>query len=245
MKRYYYDLHMHSCLSPCADNDNTPHNLVGMGVLAGLQIMALTDHNSCRNCPAFFTAAQKNGIIPVAGMELTTAEDIHMMCLFPTLDAAMAFDREVDKQRIRIPNRTDIFGEQWVVNDLDEPVEQDPYLLSNATSISLEDGAQLVARFDGVYYPAHIDRQANGILATLGMLPPTPRFTCVEFHDGSKVAEYRTQYGLENMAVVVDSDAHLLWDIRDKANFVSLDCEDETAALALIRYLQNGKGSGV
>ena len=72
MSRYYYDLHIHSCLSPCADNDNTPNNLVGMGVLAGLQIMALTDHNTCRNCPAFFAAAKKHGIIPVAGMELTT-----------------------------------------------------------------------------------------------------------------------------------------------------------------------------
>ena len=81
MTPYYYDLHIHSCLSPCGDNDCTPHNLAGMGVLAGLQIMALTDHNTCRNCPAFFEAAQELGLIPVAGMELTTAEDIHMVCL--------------------------------------------------------------------------------------------------------------------------------------------------------------------
>ena len=89
MKKYYYDLHIHSCLSPCGDNDMTPNNIAGMGVVAKLDIMALTDHNTCRNCPAFFAAAEKNGIVPVAGMELTTAEDIHLLCLFEELEAAL------------------------------------------------------------------------------------------------------------------------------------------------------------
>ena len=82
MNRYYYDLHTHSSLSPCADNDNTPYNLVGMAVLSGINILALTDHNTCKNCPAFFAAAKQYGIIAVAGMELTTAEEIHVVCLF-------------------------------------------------------------------------------------------------------------------------------------------------------------------
>ena len=112
MNRYYYDFHIHSCLSPCADNDMTPNNIAGMAALAGLNIVALTDHNTARNCPAFFAAAKKNGIIPVAGMELTTAEDIHLVCLFEDIDKALAFNDEVDKHRIRIPNRTDIFGDQ-------------------------------------------------------------------------------------------------------------------------------------
>ena len=80
MNRYYYDLHMHSCLSPCADDDMTPNNMIGMGTLCGLQIMALTDHNTTKNCPAFFEAAAKHGIIPIAGMELTTA----CACLTPS-----------------------------------------------------------------------------------------------------------------------------------------------------------------
>ena len=82
MNRYYYDFHLHSCLSPCADDDNTPSNIAGMGVVSGLNIMALTDHNTCKNCPAFFEAAKRNGIIPIAGMELTTSEDIHIIFLF-------------------------------------------------------------------------------------------------------------------------------------------------------------------
>ena len=77
MSLYHCDLHIHSCLSPCGDNDMTPGNIVGMSLLNGLQIVALTDHNSVKNCPAFFKIAKANGIIPVAGMELTTSEDVH------------------------------------------------------------------------------------------------------------------------------------------------------------------------
>ena len=71
MTGYFYALHIHSCLAPCADDDMTPANIAGMAALQGLNLVALTDHNSCKNCPAFFEAAKKQGIIPVAGMELT------------------------------------------------------------------------------------------------------------------------------------------------------------------------------
>ena len=233
MSRYYYDLHIHSCLSPCGDNDNTPNNLVGMGVLAGLQIMALTDHNTCRNCPAFFEAAKRQGIIPVAGMELTTAEDIHMVCLFPDLESAMDFDREIQTRRILIPNRTDIFGDQYVMDGQDEIVDIEPHLLSNATTVSVEEAPALTARFGGVCYPAHIDRQANGIIATLGFLPPDMHFPTVELHDGEKEAEYRQNHIGDTTRVVIGSDAHVLWDIRDKAAW--LDIPDEPYSSALVR----------
>ena len=104
-QRFSYDFHIHSCLSPCADNDMTPGNIAGMASLAGLRIVALTDHNTCRNCPGFMQAAERFGLIAVAGMELTTAEDIHMVCLFERLEEALAFDRAVDAQRIRFRNR--------------------------------------------------------------------------------------------------------------------------------------------
>lgn len=233
MSRYYYDLHIHSCLSPCGDNDNTPNNIVGMGVLAGLQIMALTDHNTCRNCPAFFEAAKKQGIIPVAGMELTTAEDIHMVCLFPDLESAMAFDGEIQTRRVLIPNRTDIFGDQYVMDGQDEIVDIEPHLLSNATTVSVEEAPVLTERYGGVCYPAHIDRQANGIIATLGFLPPDMHFPTVELHDGEKEAEYRARHIPDTTRIVVGSDAHVLWDIRDKAAW--LDIPDEPYSSALVR----------
>ena len=97
MNRYYYDFHIHSCLSPCGDDDMTPANIVGTATLAGLNIVALTDHNTAKNCPAFFKFAKKCGIVAVAGMELTTSEDIHIICLFEKLDDAMSFDKEIEK----------------------------------------------------------------------------------------------------------------------------------------------------
>lgn len=233
MSRYYYDLHIHSCLSPCGDNDSTPNNIVGMGVLAGLQIMALTDHNTCSNCPAFFAAAKKQGIIPVAGMELTTAEDIHMVCLFPTLEAAMDFDAEIQTRRIRIPNRTDIFGDQWVMDENDEVIDVEPDLLSNATTVSVDEAPLLADKYGGVCYPAHVDRQANGIIATLGFLPPDTPYPTVELHDGSKEAEYRQTHIPDTTRVVVGSDAHVLWDIRDKDAW--LEIPDEPYSSALVR----------
>ena len=237
MSRYYYDLHIHSCLSPCADNDNTPHNLAGVGKLAGLQLMALTDHNTCRNCPAFFEAAKEMGIVPVAGMELTTTEDIHMVCLFPTLSDALAFDGEIDARRVRIQNRPDIFGEQLLTDAADNILGKEEFLLSNATAVTLEESVPLVLRYHGVCYPAHIDREANGILAVLGMLPDTPQFPCVELHDAAKEDALRAKNRLPQ-TVVVSSDAHCLWDIRDRAHAFAL--ADDDPARRLIERLREG-----
>jgi len=222
MGRYYYDLHLHSCLSPCGDNDSTPFNMAGMGKLNGLDLMALTDHNTCRNCPAFFEAAAAYGVVPVPGMELTTAEDIHVICLFPTLESALAFDREVDSRRIRIPNRPKIFGEQILWSREDTPAGEEPDLLINATTVTLDEAAALAARYGGLCYPAHIDRQANGIIATLGMMPPTPRYTCVEFHDRDNIPAYTEKYGLAGKRVVVSSDAHDLGHIAERENYLEL-----------------------
>lgn len=234
MHRYYYDLHVHSCLSPCADNDMTPNNIAGMAVLAGLNIVALTDHNTCKNCPAFYEAAKKNGLIPVAGMELTTAEDIHLVCLFPTLEKAMAFDEAVGRQRVQIENRTDIFGEQWILNAQDEPIGSDPYLLSNATMLTIEQGTALCREMGGVCYPAHVDREANGVIAVLGVFPDEPVYRCAEFHDAQNEAAYLERYpNLRDKLLVTSSDAHFLWDIRDKQAY--FDLEDEPYSGDLVR----------
>ena len=233
MNRYYYDLHIHSCLSPCASDDNTPNNIAGMATLCGLNIVALTDHNTCKNCPAFFEAAKRYGIIPVAGMELTTAEDIHVICLFENLENAMAFDEEIDKRRIKIENRIDIFGNQFILDGEDNIIGEDKYLLSNATTVSLEEVPKLVESFGGISYPAHIDRPANGVIEVLGTFPETPYFGIVEISRREKVEEYVEKYSLEDKKVIISSDAHYLENMRDKENYFELD--DEPYSSALVR----------
>ncbi len=233
MNKYYYDLHVHSCLSPCADDDNTPYNLAGMAAVSGLNIMALTDHNTCKNCPAFFKGARQYGIIPVAGMELTTAEDIHLVCLFERLEDAMLFDGEIDSRRIKIENRKDIFGNQTVCDEDDNPAYEEPFLLSNATTVSLDEAPGLVEKYGGVCYPAHIDRESNGIIAVLGTLPEKPHFNCVEIRDSDKVEELRERFSLHYRTIILSSDAHYLQDVRDKENYFLL--EDEPYSSARVR----------
>lgn len=235
MNRYYYDLHIHSCLSPCAGNDNTPNNIAGMAVLAGLNIVALTDHNTAKNCPAFFKTAKQQGIIPVAGMELTTAEDIHAVCLFEELEDALAFDEFLQSRRTLIPNRTDIFGDQLIMNEKDEVTGTEPHFLSNATSVSIEEAPSLVRQYRGVCYPAHIDREANGVIATLGVFPETLDCSCAEVRDVEKLPELLEKFPvLKEKQIVVSSDAHYLWDIRDKA--ACFELEDEPYSGAKVRH---------
>ncbi len=243
MSLYTCDLHVHSCLSPCADNDNTPNNLAGMASLNHIDIMALTDHNSTKNCPAFFEACKRYGIIPVPGMELTTSEEIHVVCLFPTLEQAMAFNEVVDSKRIRFPNSKEIFGDQLILNGEDELIGEEPDFLTNATEISLEEVPELVGQFDGVCYPAHIDREANGCIAVLGTFPETPYFTAAELHDAENEASYREKYPiLRDKRILFSSDAHYLTDLREENYTVEIPDEPYSGALVrenLLRLIGN------
>jgi len=233
MSKYYYDLHIHSCLSPCGDNDSTPNNIAGMGEINGLNIMAVTDHNTCKNCPAFFTAAKRHGIIPVAGMELTTSEEIHFVCLFEELNTAMEFDSIVSKRIIRVKNRVDIFGEQLILDQDDNIIGSEEYLLSNATNISLEEAYGIVNSLNGIIYPAHIDRSSYGILSVLGAFPDTPKFSVAEVHDKEKIGEMSNLSKLPKDKIILSSDAHYLWDINEQEFYFEL--EDEPYSSALVR----------
>ncbi len=239
MNRYYYDFHIHSCLSPCADNDMTPANIAGMATLAGLDIVALTDHNTTKNCPAFFEAAKAAGIIPIAGMELTTAEDIHVVCLFEHLEQAMSFNEAVNSKRVLFENRTDIFGDQFITDSQDNIIGTEPYLLSNATLLPIEDAYDLVMQYDGICYPAHIDRDANGVITTLGTFPDSPAYKHAELHDLEKADEYISRYPiLKNLMLLSGSDAHYLWDIRDKSVYFELDDEPYSSSLVRKRLFE-------
>ena len=103
-EQLYYDLHLHSCLSPCGDNDMTPSNIAGMAALKGLDVIALTDHNSCRNCPALLRAAAHFGLVALPGMELCTMEEVHVLCLFANLNDALDFDAAVYPHILPISN---------------------------------------------------------------------------------------------------------------------------------------------
>lgn len=180
MYKVPYDLHIHSCLSPCGDEDMTPGNIVGMAAIKELKVIALTDHNSSRNCPPFLKYAERFGIIAIPGMELCTREEVHVLCLFEELKGAMEFDEFVYRKLYKVLNKEEIFGRQLLMNDRDEISGNEKYLLINAADIGFEEVYELVKTYDGIMIPAHIDKSSNSLLSNLGFIPPASRFTCVE-----------------------------------------------------------------
>lgn len=243
MNRYFYDLHMHSCLSPCADDDMTPANMAGMASLNGLQLLALTDHNSCGNCAAFLQACKTYGIVGVPGMELTTAEEVHMVCLFPTLETAMEFDEIVRKNRMPVKNRPQIFGNQLYVDAEDNILGEEPILLIPAGRLTIADAFAKVLALGGACFPAHINRPSNGLLGILGAFPPAPFFPTVELNGTDDREAYIRDYGLQDRIVLSSSDAHHLWDIQMAGPSLELDDEPYSSAKvrnSLIMLLRGG-----
>ena len=227
MRPVFYDLHLHSCLSPCGDMDMTPNNIVNMSLLKGLELIALTDHNSCKNCPATLAVAQQAGLAVIPGMELTTAEEIHVVCLFPTLEAAMGFDQYVHDRLAPVKNAPEIFGEQWVLDELDQPVAQEELLLINATTIGISQAPAAVAAFEGICYPAHIDRPSNSVLANLGFLPPECGFSTLEVHSPETFfANGANGAYWEGYHILTSSDAHYLEQINERERCLHLETAD-------------------
>jgi len=242
MRSYYYDLHIHSCLSPCADDDMTPNNIAGMAALKGLNIVALTDHNSCKNCPAFFDACRRQGIIPIAGVELSTAEDIHLVALFPTLEEAMTFDSELEKHLMNIENRAEIFGNQLIMNGDDDIVAEEDKLLISATDLWIGEAVELIRSFGGYVRPAHIDRESNGIVSILGDIPKEYKFSCFEFRDKENIPSYQERFPfIKNESILVCSDAHHLWDISEAENYLLIDDEPYSSSLVRQRFFEHIK----
>lgn len=214
MPDLFYDLHIHSCLSPCGDDESTPANIAMLAKMLGLDVAALTDHNSCKNCPAFFEAAKAAELLPVAGMELTTQEEIHVLCLFPELDNAMEFDKYVHERIMPIRNKPEIYGNQLVKNSDDETVDIEEICLINATDIDFYSVKPLVKSYGGIMIPAHIDRKAFSLINTLGDVPPDAGFDCVEIKYPEAVENLTAKYPyIGECGVIFDSDAHYLENI--------------------------------
>ena len=211
----YYDLHIHSCLSPCGDDDMTPANIAGMAAVKGLDVIALTDHNSCKNCPAILKHGEEYGTV-IPGMELTTAEEVHVVCLFPALDDAMAFDGYVYERLLPIKNREDIFGKQQIMDADDQVTGNVERLLIGATDISFDQVFGLVEAYRGIAYPAHIDKSTTSLLSNLGFVPPDSSFTCAEISTFDHLHQIQKEhpYFLQ-CKMLSSSDAHYLEDIRE------------------------------
>lgn len=216
MTTYRCDLHIHSALSPCADEDMTPGNIVGMAMLAGLDILAITDHQSCGNCQAAIAISEANqGPLIIPGMEVQSSEDIHLVCLFPSLAKAEEYEKRIRGSLLPIKNRTDIFGHQYIFNDDDEIIGEEELYLLQASSFSCDQIARDVLDLGGVCIPAHVDREANSMMATLGAIPPDFPASWLEISRRTDPKTYLAAHSDLNLYhVLVSSDAHQLLSIE-------------------------------
>lgn len=234
--KLFYDLHLHSCLSPCGDNDMSPYNLVNMAKLLGYDIIALTDHNSCENCESAIKVGRDIGLTVVPGMELCTNEEIHNVCLFPTAEKAMEFSRFIKTTMPPIKNKEKIFGEQLIMDSEDGIKGKEERLLTLASSLGIDELPDVVDKYGGICYPAHIDRSSYSVISALGDFPESLKVNAFELTPDGSEEEYRSKYpALEGKSLIRSSDAHYLQNMRE-AEF-TLDLK-ENSPEALISFFK-------
>lgn len=233
--KLYYDFHIHSCLSPCGDKDMTPNNIVNFAKIMGYDVIALTDHNTALNCPAVAKLAEANGITFIPGMELCTSEEVHIVCLFYTLEDAMRFSDYVKSTMPPIKNKPSVFGEQSICDENDNVIGQEEALLVTASGISTERVVKKVAEYNGICYPAHIDRSSFSILSNLGTIGEYFGFKCAEIYDILKEDELKKNHPyLNELKIISDSDAHYLENMRLPEQVIDVP---ENNTKAILDYL--------
>ena len=225
--KYWVDLHIHSCLSPCAEEDMTPNNIVNMALIKGLDIIAITDHNSAKNLKAVMEVGGRQGLLVIPGMELCTAEEIHLVCLFPELESALSFEKIVYDNLYPIENREDIFGTQLIMDNEDNEIGKESRLLSGASRLDTETALNEVRKLNGIVYPAHVDRQSYSMLNTLGAIPPEYGFKYLELSKNCSIDDFLSEYpSLESYQFIHTSDSHFLCDLLEQE--VSIDLKEKT-----------------
>lgn len=207
----FVDLHIHSCLSPCADDDMTPANICGMAHIKGLDAIAVTDHNTARNLPYVKEAADYYHLILLPGMEVTTREEVHLLGYFPTVDDALEAGEMFSSHLPKMPNRPKFFGNQYIMNTDDEIMGEEMRMLIGATDLDLTECTEIIRKRGGVAIPAHINRGSNGLLVNLGLMPEEPAYPVVE------VARHMDIHPsiVKDRMVLYSSDAHQLGNIME------------------------------
>lgn len=235
--RIAYDLHIHSSVSPCADNDMTPNNIVNMSILKGLDAIAITDHNTCANAEAVIKCAKDTGLLVIPGMELETSEEIHVVCLFPDIKSAAYMQDVVYTNLPDIKNKESIFGEQLIFGQDDELIRKEERLLLASTSISINEVFDIVInKLNGIAIPAHIDRPANSILATFGVMPEDIDIKCVEVSKkNNEELILSKDKRIVEMNRIFSSDAHYLGNINERENFIDVDILSAAGVIKALR----------
>ncbi len=206
-----FDLHIHSCLSPCADLEMAPAAIVAQACLAGLGGIAVVDHNSARNAPAMAECCAAAGLACLFGLEVATIEDVHLLTLFDRVEQAAAMTDLVYAALPRRVNQPEVFGDQPIVNAQGEIDELEWRLLSAPTRLSLAEVGAAVRDCGGLLVASHVDRPTFSFFSQLGVLSGDEGFDAMELSAHSQAADWRARTG--RLPLVRSSDAHYLHQI--------------------------------
>ena len=203
------ELHVHSVLSPCASLEMIPPFIIEKALQTNIDVIALTDHNTAANVPAMLEAAEGTGITVVPGMELETAEEIHVLCLFDTLAKLQVFEKIVERNLPDYKNNDEFFGFQLVVDRHGNFLRKEERLLHTASRLSIFQAQNEVNKLGGLFIPAHVEREENGMLPRLGGVPPELNLEIVEISSYESTPEVRTLWPeLEGIHIIKNGDAH-------------------------------------
>jgi len=214
------DLHNHSCLSPCGSLDLSPRVLVETAARRSIGILALTDHNTCANGPAFAKLCAEYRVIPVFGMEATTREEVHVLCLFDTLEKALSWGERVYALLPPLPNDPERLGDQVIVNEDDEIEGEVDVYLGSALELGLDEIGPLAEQYGGIVIPAHVDRPAFSMTSQLGFVSPGPwaALECVRLPPAVDTLGY---------PLITGSDAHYPEHVGRRSFEVPLNDEEQ------------------
>ena len=207
-RMFKFDLHLHSCLSPCGDLDASPRAIVRAAKAAGLDGIMLADHNSSRNSPALAEVCRREGFRCLFGMEITTAEEVHCLAVFDTLEQAAAMTETCYEALPKRVNQPEVFGYQAVVDADDNVEELEWHLLAAPTRLPLRDAGARIHELGGLFIAAHIDRTVFSVTSQLGGLAGDEGFEAVELSRHADVAVWRTK--TLGLPFIRSSDAHYL-----------------------------------
>jgi PHP family Zn ribbon phosphoesterase len=240
LKTFWIDLHVHTVLSPCGELEMGAPEIVVRARETGLDLIAVTDHNSCGNVQGIGDAARGGGPVVLAGLEVQTAEDIHVVTLFPGLGEARSFQEWLWKKMPPTPNNPDVFGVQVEIDGENNILREEEILLVQGAGYSVDEVVLEVGRRGGLSIMAHIDRPSFSYPAVLGPVPDDLPVDALELSwrlSPEEIESYRRAY--PGRVFVRSSDAHRLADMgREHCCSMVLEspCFDEIA-LAL-----RGKG---
>ncbi|MDI6741994.1 MAG: PHP-associated domain-containing protein [Smithella sp.] len=239
LKAFNCDLHIHTCLSPCAELDMHPLVLVQKALDRHLDMIAICDHNASDNVQYVMAAAEDQlSIIP--GMEITTLEEVHLLALFDSLPPLLKLQQIIDEHLFG-KNDEKRFGVQAIVNELGEVEGINNQLLIGATDLSIDILVDTIHQYGGLAIPAHIDRESFSVLSQLGFIDRDAGFDALEISKRTGIQKGRLQYReLVQYPFLTSSDAHFIGDIGNAFTKILMQ-ETTFSELKMALSNQNGR----